>query len=133
MTIKIPDRNLWQAEMLNGVVHVFRDDHPHEVRLKVEGNFAEDMDKFNYARGLARQLNASHVTSERNTKMNDDLDYEECRDCAGTGMEDPDCEECDGNGWVDDPEDGGAMMCPTCLGNDCPMCGGEGIIEIPNQ
>lgn len=26
----------------------------------------------------------------------------------------PACETCDGNGWVDDPSDGGTMCCPEC-------------------
>lgn len=28
-----------------------------------------------------------------------------------------DCETCGGNGWVDDPSDGGTMTCPDCEGS----------------
>jgi DnaJ-class molecular chaperone len=31
---------------------------------------------------------------------------EVCDACGGTGMAHPDCEECDGDGWVYDPSDG---------------------------
>ena len=27
-------------------------------------------------------------------------------------MEDPDCPECEGRGWVEDEENGGTMTCP---------------------
>jgi DnaJ-class molecular chaperone len=49
-----------------------------------------------------------------------------CEACDGTGMAVPDCEECSGNGWVDDEEDGGTMTCPSCNGNKCDTCGGSG-------
>lgn len=43
----------------------------------------------------------------------------------GTAYEDPDnehvdtpahCLECEGNGWIDDPLDGGTTTCPVCDG-----------------
>ena len=40
--------------------------------------------------------------------MNDEDDDEDFED---------DCETCDGNGWVDDPSDGGTMTCPDCEGD----------------
>lgn len=49
-----------------------------------------------------------------------------CTACDGSGMAVPDCETCDGRGWVDDEEDGGTMMCPDCDGDKCDTCGGSG-------
>lgn len=49
-----------------------------------------------------------------------------CTECDGTGMAVPDCEECNGNGSVDDPSDGGTMMCPECDGDKCEACHGSG-------
>lgn len=54
-----------------------------------------------------------------------DVDWK-CTECGGTGMAVPDCETCAGNGWVDDPDDGGTMTCPDCLGDKCEACGGSG-------
>jgi len=33
-----------------------------------------------------------------------------------------DCPDCDGNGWVDDPSDGGTMCCPNpdCVDGKVP-------------
>ncbi len=47
---------------------------------------------------------------------------EDCEDCCGTGKMMPDCEKCEGNGWVYDPSDGGTMMCPDCDGVECDKC-----------
>lgn len=52
-------------------------------------------------------------------------DYD-CPDCAGTGKEMPDCSECHGGGWIDDPEDGGTMTCPECGDQKCETCNGSG-------
>lgn len=49
-----------------------------------------------------------------------------CTPCEGTGQSVPDCEACDGNGWVDDPEDGGTMTCPECDDDKCDFCNGSG-------
>ena len=49
-----------------------------------------------------------------------------CEACDGTGMAEPECECCQGNGWVDDPDDGGTMTCPECFGEKCAECGGNG-------
>ena len=49
-----------------------------------------------------------------------------CPDCDGTGAIDPHCEACEGNGWVEDTEDGGTMDCPECFGEKCPTCKGSG-------
>ena len=54
-----------------------------------------------------------------------------CAMCGGTGAVEPDCIECMGNGWVDDPDDGGTMMCPECLDEKCPYCEGTG--EAPED
>ena len=56
----------------------------------------------------------------------------ECPHCNGKKMEFPDCEECEGRGWVDDPE-GGTMMCPECNGESCSECGGEGFVQRPTM
>jgi hypothetical protein len=48
----------------------------------------------------------------------------ECTHCNGTLMECPDCETCEGKGWVDDPSDGGTMCCPKCNGDECLTCEG---------
>ena len=47
---------------------------------------------------------------------------DECGECRGTGMAYPDCKLCEGNGWVDDPKDGGTMTCPECDCEECPFC-----------
>ncbi|MBI1202628.1 MAG: hypothetical protein GC182_08975 [Rhodopseudomonas sp.] len=54
------------------------------------------------------------------------LDDWKCEECDGTGMDFADCPECQGNGWVDDEEDGGTMTCPTCDGCKCETCKGSG-------
>ncbi len=56
-----------------------------------------------------------------------EIEWVECPHCNGKKMEVPDCEECEGRGWVDDP-DGGTMICPECDGESCSVCGGEGEI-----
>lgn len=56
-----------------------------------------------------------------------DNEWVECPHCNGKKMEFPDCEECEGRGWVDDP-DGGTMSCPECNGESCSTCDGEGWI-----
>jgi hypothetical protein len=48
-----------------------------------------------------------------------------CEPCNGTGKAVPDCETCEGNGWVDDP-DGGTMTCPDCDDEKCEVCRGTG-------
>lgn len=43
------------------------------------------------------------------------------------------CDMCDGNGWVEDPSDGGTMTCPECEGEtmECVTCGSrEDDVEI---
>lgn len=47
---------------------------------------------------------------------------EDCPTCRGTGQAEPDCEECGGNGWVEDEEDGGTMTCPGCRDAQCEEC-----------
>lgn len=49
-----------------------------------------------------------------------------CEECAGTGMANPNCKACDGNGWVKDEKDGGTMTCPECDNEKCCECGGDG-------
>ena len=56
-----------------------------------------------------------------------DSEWVECPHCNGKKMEVPDCEECEGRGWVDDP-DGGTMTCPECDDESCSVCGGEGYV-----
>lgn len=50
----------------------------------------------------------------------------ECRECDGTGQAVHDCEACQGNGWVEDEEDGGTMTCPECFDDKCDRCNGTG-------
>jgi hypothetical protein len=50
------------------------------------------------------------------------VDREECQECKGTGKLFPDCPLCEGNGWTDDPSDGGTMVCPKCEDEECPDC-----------
>lgn len=50
---------------------------------------------------------------------------EECENCRGTGMMYPDCNRCDGNGWIPDPSDGGTMVCPECDSETCDQCSDE--------
>ena len=57
-----------------------------------------------------------------------DIEWVECPHCNGKKMEVPDCEECEGRGWVDDP-DGGTMACPECNGESCSVCDGEGYVD----
>lgn len=60
--------------------------------------------------------------------MSDQL--EPCEACAATGSTHHDCEPCDGEGYVEDPSDGGTMTCPACGGHEyCPKCDGEGYLE----
>lgn len=33
-------------------------------------------------------------------------------------MSDHPCKECEGDGWVEDPSDGGTMTCPRCDGDE---------------
>lgn len=54
------------------------------------------------------------------------VDDWKCTACEGTGKAVPDCECCDGNGWIDDEKDGGTMTCPDCLDDRCEICGGTG-------
>lgn len=49
-----------------------------------------------------------------------------CSECDGTGQMVPDCEVCDGNGWVYDEEEGGTMTCPECDDEKCDVCRGSG-------
>jgi len=56
-----------------------------------------------------------------------DNEWVECPHCNGKKVEVPDCEECEGRGWVDDP-DGGTMTCPECNGETCSVCGGEDYV-----
>lgn len=49
-----------------------------------------------------------------------------CKACDGTGQAVPDCETCDGQGWVEDDEDGGTMTCPDCGDDKCDHCHGSG-------
>lgn len=53
----------------------------------------------------------------------------ECQHCKGTCVEFPECETCGGNGWVDDPDDGGTISCPECGGEKCSTCEGSGYVE----
>lgn len=53
----------------------------------------------------------------------------ECPHCHGKKKEFPDCEECNGCGWVEDPEDGGTMTCPACNDEVCSECNGEGDVQ----
>jgi hypothetical protein len=48
-----------------------------------------------------------------------------CEECGGSGQLVPDCDACSGNGWVDDPDDGGTMVCPECDDEKCPVCKGR--------
>lgn len=50
----------------------------------------------------------------------------DCPLCHGSGLVMWDCETCEGNGWVEDSEDGGTMMCPDCDGEKCEFCMGSG-------
>lgn len=63
-----------------------------------------------------------------NVKVEGDI---ACKECGGTGMLIPDCEECEGNGWVPDESDGGTMCCPACGGDECEHCEGSGEAPVP--
>ena len=58
-------------------------------------------------------------------------DYLPCPHCKNTGMKTPDCGMCDAAGWIDDPDDGGTMMCPYCDGEVCHLCGGDKFVAAP--
>lgn len=45
-----------------------------------------------------------------------------CLNCEGTGKEFPDCEVCNGKGWVVDEKFGGTMTCPYCENEGCSWC-----------
>lgn len=57
-------------------------------------------------------------------------DTETCEHCEGTGKLMPDCTECSGHGWIDDPSDGGTMTCPLCDDEECPDCEGKGEVDV---
>lgn len=66
----------------------------------------------------------------------EDVDMSEtkvCERCKGHGKDNEDCETCDGNGWVVDPDDGGTMTCPDCGNEDCPHCDGTGEVEANDE
>ena len=72
------------------------------------------------------------LRSERLAERNgvDDLMNEyTCKHCEGTGYEFPNCDTCEGNGWVDDPDDSGTMTCPECNAESCSECDGTGEIS----
>lgn len=53
-----------------------------------------------------------------------------CKDCNGSGMVDPNCPDCGRTGRVDDRDNEGTMVCPTCNGDtsiQCNTCGGTGV------
>lgn len=52
-----------------------------------------------------------------------------CAACEGTGKLHPNCEPCDGLGWVAKETGPGSTECPECGGEKCPDCGGSG--ELP--
>ena len=52
----------------------------------------------------------------------------ECPHCHGKKKEFPDCEDCNGYGWVDDPN-GGTMTCSVCDDETCSECNGEGEVR----
>ena len=59
----------------------------------------------------------------------DDADLAEdwtCVHCYGYGVEFPECERCEGKGWVNDLELGGTMTCPLCDNEECSVCQGSG-------
>lgn len=49
-----------------------------------------------------------------------------CIHCRGTGMENPDCNSCHGEGEVVDPSSNFAEKCPDCLAKECEKCLGTG-------
>jgi len=54
-----------------------------------------------------------------------------CKECGGGGRNGDECEDCDSYGYVDDPDDGGTMTCPSCdgySGENCLICDGEGVL-----
>ena len=58
----IPDKGPWQAgqdDGIGGKVFVESDDFKHDVRLYVAGDFANVVDRLEYAADIARRLNAS--------------------------------------------------------------------------
>lgn len=64
--------------------------------------------------------------------MNAPLEPSLCRTCQGSGRKCA-CETCEGNGWVDDPSDGGTMTCPECngeAGEPCVSCEGSGEGDV---
>ena len=58
--------------------------------------------------------------------IEEEEELEECPYCEGTGMDDPDCEDCDATGVVIDPMTFQTYPCPACGGEYCSHCDGEG-------
>lgn len=50
-----------------------------------------------------------------------------CAFCDGTDLSA--CEECDGDGWVLDQDDGGTIVCPGC-GGGCSHCESNGKVTL---
>ena len=64
------------------------------------------------------------MRSEFNEEMvKKKVSQEDCPHCEGTGREYPNCEICEGAGWIDDPSDGWTMTCPECEAENCHICG----------
>ena len=59
-------------------------------------------------------------------------EYVDCPSCNGTKTEFPDCDVCDGRGWIYGPSlsDAGTMLCPECEGEPCSDCEGEGVVKL---
>jgi hypothetical protein len=100
-----------------------------------------------YAQLLSPSILAAVVWREQARAIN--RDTVQCRECRGTGSEDPDCRTCGGHrsirlkaayarGWKkadlnDVDESDGYCECPDCEGHSCQTCSGDGTVPFHEQ
>jgi len=73
----------------------------------------------------------SSLHNQGPNQMSAEDDDWRCQSCNGTGKFLPNCETCQGDGWVHDDENGGTMTCPSCENEECGDCQGTG--EAPDD
>lgn len=75
------DRGPWKVGVNSIDARVFlgSDDFTHDVRLYIDGDFADQGEKLDYAKSIADQLNTAPQPAEPVAVPNDEVDLEEVR------------------------------------------------------